>query len=74
MCKTMPRKKKEAVLTIDTARILAGAAPHHHHGGHDHDHGHDHHHHHGHDHDHGHTHAPYPHADHPLGPRSMLKK
>jgi sirohydrochlorin cobaltochelatase len=28
-------------------------------------------HHHGHDHDHGHTHAPYPHADHPLGPRSM---
>jgi len=29
--------------------------------------------HHGHDHDHGHTHAPYPHADHPLGPRSMKK-
>jgi sirohydrochlorin cobaltochelatase len=29
-----------------------------------------HHHHHGRD----HTHAPYPHADHPLGPRSMAKK
>ena len=29
--------------------------------------------HHHHDHEHGHTHAPYPHADHPLGPRSMLK-
>ena len=30
----------------------------------------------GHHHDHGlgHTHAPYPHADHPLGPMSMLKK
>ncbi len=35
-----------------------------------HDHGHDHGHSHGHDHDH----HPYPHADHPLGPRSMLKK
>lgn len=42
--------------------VLA-AAPHHHHG-----HGH---HHHDHDHDHGHTHAPYPHADHPLGPKSL---
>lgn len=29
---------------------------------------------HSHDEDHGHTHAPYPHADHPLGPRSMTKK
>jgi sirohydrochlorin cobaltochelatase len=29
--------------------------------------------HHHHDHDHDHTHAPYPHADHPLGPRSMKK-
>jgi sirohydrochlorin cobaltochelatase len=41
-----------------------------------HAHGHDHHHHHGdhdHDHTHGHTHAPYPHADHPLGPRSLKK-
>ncbi len=42
-----------------------------------HDHSHDHHHHdhsHGHSHDHGHTHASYPHADHPLGPKSMKKK
>ena len=38
-------------------------------------HGHDHHHAHDHEHDdHGHAHHPYPHADHPLGPRSMLKK
>ncbi|BCH54627.1 sirohydrochlorin chelatase [Agrobacterium vitis] len=47
------------------------------HGNHDHthdqghDHGHDHHHDHGHA--HSHTHAPYPHADHPLGPKSMKK-
>ncbi len=44
---------------------------------HDHNHGHDHdhhHHHHGdhdHDHDHSHHHPPYPHADHPLGPKSL---
>jgi hypothetical protein len=65
----MPRKKKDAVLTVDLGKILSGPVPHHHHDG-------DHHHPHGHDHDHahGHTHAPYPHADHPLGPRSMLKK
>lgn len=51
-------------------------------GHHHHDHGHDHHHHHdhghahghGHSHDHDHHHAPYPHADHPLGPKSMQKK
>jgi sirohydrochlorin cobaltochelatase len=44
--------------------------------GHSHDHGHGpghHHHHHGHDHDHDHHHAPYPQADHPLGPLSVLK-
>ena len=42
--------------------------------GHGHGHGHDHHHHdHGHAHDHSHTHAPYPHADHPLGPRTLYK-
>ncbi len=35
-----------------------------------HDH-HDHSHGHGHSHDHGHTHSPYPHADHPLGPKSL---
>ncbi|NQV61939.1 MAG: sirohydrochlorin chelatase [Alphaproteobacteria bacterium] len=44
------------------------------HGGHDHDHGHDHGRDHGHSHGHDHGHHPYPHADHPLGPRSMLKK
>ncbi|MFW5832531.1 MAG: sirohydrochlorin chelatase [Pseudomonadota bacterium] len=55
-----------------------GEHGHHHHGaGDDHGHGHDHHHH-DHDHDHGHDHhhhhhAPYPHADHPLGPKSVLK-
>jgi sirohydrochlorin cobaltochelatase len=38
---------------------------------HPHDHGHSHPH--SHDHDHGHTHAPYPHADHPLGPRTLYK-
>jgi sirohydrochlorin cobaltochelatase len=71
LCKTMPRKKKDAVLAVDLGKILSGPVPHHHdHGDHHHPHGHDH----GHDHEHGHTHAPYPHADHPLGPRSMLKK
>ncbi len=37
---------------------------------HDHDH---HHHHHGEGHDH-HHHPPYPHAEHPLGPRSVLRR
>ncbi|MBW0166764.1 MAG: sirohydrochlorin chelatase [Vulcanococcus sp.] len=42
--------------------------------GHDHSHDHGHHQHdHDHSHDHGHTHAPYPHADHPLGPRTLYK-
>lgn len=36
-----------------------------------HHHGHDHSHDHDHDHDHGHTHHPYPHANHPLGPRTL---
>lgn len=40
-----------------------------HHHGHDNDHAHGHSHDHGHAHDHGHH--PYPHADHPLGPKSM---
>ena len=40
---------------------------------HDHSHDHEHPHDHSHDHDHGHTHAPYPHADHPLGPRTLYK-
>ncbi len=51
--------KNSAALSIDAA-IAATARGHPHH-------------HHGHDHHHGHTHAPYPHADHPLGPRSMRK-
>jgi sirohydrochlorin cobaltochelatase len=42
---------------------------HHHDHAHDHSHPHDH----GHSHDHGHTHAPYPHEDHPLGPRTLYK-
>ena len=71
MCKTMPKKKKAAVLAVDASKILSGQPHHHHHGD---DHAHDHGHGHDHDHDHGHTHAPYPHADHPLGPKSMLKK
>jgi sirohydrochlorin cobaltochelatase len=33
--------------------------------------GHHHHHDHSHDHAHAHSHAPYPHADHPLGPRTL---
>lgn len=46
---------------------------HHHHHDHGHEHSHDHGHDHSHSHDHGHTHAPYPHADHPLGPRTLYK-
>ncbi len=51
-------------------QVRAAAHDHDHHHDHDHDHGHSH----GHDHDHGHHHPPYPHADHPLGPKSMEKK
>ena len=40
---------------------------------HSHDHAHSHSHDHDHSHDHAHTHAPYPHADHPLGPRTLYK-
>jgi len=39
--------------------------------GHDHGHAHGHDHHHGHDHNHGHH--PYPHADHPLGPKTLTE-
>ena len=42
-----------------------------HHHPHDHSHDHGHSHDHAHDHDHGHTHHPYPHADHPLGPKTL---
>jgi sirohydrochlorin cobaltochelatase len=47
--------------------IGVGRGPDHHHGHEHDDHGRNHHEHH----DHSHAHAPYPHADHPLGPRSM---
>ncbi|MGX1097296.1 sirohydrochlorin chelatase [Amorphus sp. MBR-141] len=54
------------------------AHDHHHDHGHSHDHGHahahDHGHSHGHDHGHDHAHHPYPHADHPLGPVSVLSR
>ncbi len=40
---------------------------------HSHDHDHSHSHDHSHDHGHDHGHAPYPHADHPLGPRTLYK-
>jgi sirohydrochlorin cobaltochelatase len=42
----------------------------HHHSGHHHDHDH-HYHDHDHAHSHDHHHPPYPHADHPLGPKSL---
>ncbi len=72
MCKTRPKKRKEPVLAVDPGKILSGPVHHDHgEGGHHHGHGHGDHDHH---HDHDHTHAPYPHADHPLGPKSMMKK
>ncbi len=40
---------------------------------HAHEHTHEHSHDHGHDHHHDHAHHPYPHADHPHGPKSMKK-
>ncbi len=46
---------------------------HDHHHGHSHSHGHSRGHGHGHSHGHDHHHHPYPHADHPHGPRSVLK-
>jgi sirohydrochlorin cobaltochelatase len=60
MCKT-PLKQAAGVLVVDPGKMLSGHAGHRHHG-------------HPHDHPHDHTHAPYPHADHPHGPRSMMKK
>ncbi|MCS5700204.1 sirohydrochlorin chelatase [Cyanobium sp. FGCU-52] len=59
-------------LPLGEARSEAHGHGHDHHG-----HGHDHHSHaHDHDHDHGHGHEhhpPYPHADHPLGPRTLRR-
>lgn len=64
---TAPGSNVEDCALCDTfctgeCRLQAG---HHHH--HDHDHGHEHHH-------HDHAHPEYPHADHPHGPRSVLKE
>jgi sirohydrochlorin cobaltochelatase len=59
----------EGLSAIIKATARGKTATHNHHN-HSHNH-HDHDHAHGHDHDH--THAPYPHADHPLGPRSLKK-
>ena len=42
--------------------------------GHDHGHSHDHEHSHGDGHSHDHAHHPYPHADHPLGPKALRKE
>lgn len=58
--------------TFCTGLCRLQATSHHHHHHDHHHHHHDHHHHHGHD-DHHHHHAPYPHADHPHGPKSALK-
>ncbi len=78
-------KYREQVLGFE-GEVGLPQESHHHHvegigtGHHDHDHGRGHDHGHGHDHDHGHSHAhdhghhPYPHADHPLGPRTLADK
>ena len=62
-------KYREQVLGFEAEVGLAQASHHHHVEGGAPDHGHDH----GHAHGHDHGHHPYPHADHPLGPRSMTK-
>ena len=74
ICRASPEVRAKAL-------EVRGPAPH----THDHDHGHDHHHDHdhphdhshdhahGHDHDHDHSHPQYPHANHPLGPMSLIK-
>lgn len=78
-------KYRAQVLGFEDEVGLAQASHHHHvegigtghDHGHSHDHGHDHAHEHDHGHDHGHTHDhghhPYPHADHPLGPKTLAK-
>ncbi|MBL23022.1 MAG: sirohydrochlorin chelatase [Rhodospirillaceae bacterium] len=76
-------KYRDQILGFEDQVGLAQESHHHHVEGigtghshdHSHDHGHDHTHEHGHDHSHGHDHDhghhPYPHADHPLGPRTL---
>ena len=60
MCKTAKKQSPGPAFTLDLDAAIRTTVQ-----GHSHDH---------HHHDHSHSHAPYPHADHPLGPRSMLKK
>jgi sirohydrochlorin cobaltochelatase len=64
-------KYREQVLGFESEVGLAQESHHHHVEGisGEHDHSHDHSHDHEHSHDHGHH--PYPHADHPLGPRTL---
>ncbi len=59
---------------IGTRKATHGHDHHHHDHSHHHHHGHDHDHHHDHEGQQGHHHHSYPHADHPLGPRSMKKR
>ena len=74
ICRASPEVRAKAL----EVRGPADHHPHDHHH-HDHDHSHDHNHDHGHDHAHGHDHGhdhhhhPYPHANHPLGPMSLIK-
>ena len=75
-CTGLCRLSAEALHDHQHAHGLAHEHDHDDDHSHGHSHGHDHHHHHhdhDHDHDHDHHHAPYPQADHPLGPRSVLK-
>ena len=72
-------KYREQVLGFEAEVGLAQESHHHHVEGigtgeghaHDYDHDHTHIHDHSHHHDHDHHHQPYPHADHPLGPKTM---
>jgi len=72
-------KYREQVLGFEPEVGLAQESHHHHVEGigtgdaPSHDHGHDHNHDHAHDHADGHGHHPYPHADHPLGPKTLKK-
>ena len=59
----------------DGVPIPVGGHTHSHGDSHEHDHSHDHGHSHDHSHDSGgHHHPPYPHADHPLGPRTLRER
>ncbi|MEC7214099.1 MAG: sirohydrochlorin chelatase, partial [SAR324 cluster bacterium] len=66
-------KYREQVLGFESEVGLPQESHHHHVEGIGTGSGHHHHHHgdHGHDHHHDHGHHPYPHADHPLGPKTL---